>query len=216
MTNLKQKYLAFFLLLFSFLNFLYSSTEVFFSPDDHPKSRLIRLIESAKTKIYAAVYMFTDKDIASALVKAKQSGVDVKIIVDPTTTESKFGQVQTLKKNGITVFVFDTKQHHSSNLKAKSFAALMHNKFAVVDDTTVWTGSFNWTQSANVRNQENVVITTNKNAYKRFLDHFSILTKRCYQLSNNKYNNDNNEPQKQTFEISRTGFRKWLTDLIKF
>jgi phosphatidylserine/phosphatidylglycerophosphate/cardiolipin synthase-like enzyme len=38
----------------------------------------------------------------------------------------------------------------------------MHNKFLVIDDTHVQTGSFNYTMSAQQRNAENVVVLWNQ------------------------------------------------------
>lgn len=53
-----------------------------FSPADHPKTKLIELIQSAKKKIHGAIYEFTDKDIAQAFVEAKKRGVDVRLVAD--------------------------------------------------------------------------------------------------------------------------------------
>ncbi len=173
-------------------------TEVLFSPDDRPKNKLLTLIASAKQKIYAAVYMFTDKDIAQALVIAKQKGVDVRVVVDPTSTVTKYAQVFMLCKNKIPVFVFDTKQHHSTNPRASAFAPLMHHKFAVIDGV-IWTGSFNWTISANGRNQENVIIFDDKLAHQRYEQQFAVLVQRCRVLS------EQNVPEKEN-----NFWRNWL------
>ena len=54
----------------------------------------------------------------------------------------------------------------------------MHNKFAIIDDK-VWTGSFNWTISANRKNQENVVYNDEKDVYEKFLEQFEKLKQRC-------------------------------------
>jgi phosphatidylserine/phosphatidylglycerophosphate/cardiolipin synthase-like enzyme len=158
------------------------TTEALFAPDDRPKNKLIELITAAKKKIYAAVYMFTEKGIAAALIDAKQRGVDVRMVVDPTSTANQYGQAFELQKNKIPVFVFDTKQHHATNARVRAFAPLMHNKFAVVDGV-VWTGSFNWTQSANSRNQENVIITDDKSICQKYEQQFAVLVQRCRSLA---------------------------------
>lgn len=38
--------------------------------------------------------------------------------------------------------------------------ALMHDKIAVIDSSVVMTGSFNWTQSANTANNENLLVVS--------------------------------------------------------
>lgn len=156
-------------------------TEALFSPDDRPKIKLLSLIAAAQQKIYAAVYMFTDKDVAQALVTAKQHGVDVRLVVDATSTDSRYAQVFELQRNNIPVYVFDTKQHHSANARARMFAPLMHNKFALIDGV-LWTGSFNWTQSANNRNQENVIVTDDKTIRQKYEQQFMILIQRSREL----------------------------------
>jgi len=74
--------------------------------------------------------------------------------------------------------------------KRSKFSALMHNKFALIDDQ-LWTGSFNWTKNANHKNQENVVVTDHKEIYKPFEDQFKILQRRCQHLPGEK----NQEPK---------------------
>ena len=133
------------LLTFIFYNILMSKSKVYFSPDDKPTIQLINNIKKAKTRIYAAIYLITDKKIAQALINAKQiQGVDVQIITDQFSLETPYEKINLLKQNNIDVFVFKGKQQN---------AAIMHDKFAIFDKQ-VWTGSFNWTISANKRNQE--------------------------------------------------------------
>ena len=56
----------------------------------------------------------------------------------------------------------------------------MHHKFAIFDETTLWTGSFNWTVSANTNNCENVIITDDREACRSYQAQFNQLLKtRC-------------------------------------
>lgn len=173
--KIKEKISLLLLALVSSFHFLLSTAEVLFSPDDHPTSRLLELINGAHNKIHAAVYMLTDKDIAQALVNAKKRGVHVKIILDPTSVDTKYGKGKLLIENKIDTFVFTTPRHKK---KQTFHLPIMHNKFALIDNK-LWTGSFNWTISANKQNQENVIITDDQGMYQRFERHFAILEKRC-------------------------------------
>jgi len=146
---------------------------VYFSPDDHPTEHLIRYIDQAKIRIYAAIYMFTDKNFAQALIRAKKERkVDVQMITDRTSVENKYGKVYLLIEQGIKTFKFQ-----NGSKRGARFAPLMHNKFAIIDDK-VWTGSFNWTISANKKNQENVIYTDEKKVLARFEAHFEKLKNR--------------------------------------
>jgi len=206
---MKKTYLfkfIFSILLFFSTYTIFATTEAFFAPDDHPKRKLIELISNTQNRIHAAVYMFTDKDIAQALIQAKQRGVDVKIILDPITIESTWGQAKNLSSNQIEVFIFDTKQHHSTNYQAKMFIPIMHNKFAILDNQ-VWTGSFNWTQNANQKNHENVIITDDETIIKKYEERFMVLQHFCFSLAKKQITSDN------TKRLQRT--KKSLLRLLK-
>ncbi len=153
----------------------YGVTEVFFAPDDRPATRLVELIDGAHQKIYAAIYMITDKQIAQALIRARKRGVAVQIIVDTSSMVGSYGKGQQLKAGNIDLYVFGG-SHHSFR------QPLMHNKFAIIDNK-VWTGSFNWTKSANDRNQENVILTDNADVCLRFERHFQRLKERCHHYA---------------------------------
>ncbi|QQR49797.1 DUF1669 domain-containing protein [bacterium] len=153
--------------------------QVFFAPGDKPGNELIKMIDQAKKKIHAAVYMFTDNKIAIALINAHKRKVDVQIIVDKTTVESIYGKAQVLQENGISVFVYHplSSKPTSDNIYQK-YPALMHHKFAIIDDK-LWTGSFNWTRSANYRNEENALILADKHLHAAFSDRFETLKEKC-------------------------------------
>lgn len=149
-------------------------TNVFFSPEDRPQKHLINYIKNAQKRIYVAIYMFTDKKIAEALIEAQKRNVDVQVIYDKTSSNSKYGKISLLKENKIKTFVFDPRKQKSRNSSYSWYGPLMHNKFAIIDDN-VWTGSFNWTLSANNRNQENVIWTDEKQVCEKYLANFEKL-----------------------------------------
>ncbi|MFH1831705.1 MAG: phospholipase D-like domain-containing protein [bacterium] len=154
---------------------LATSPIVLFSPKDHPATMLISMINGAQKKIHAAVYMITDKHIADALINAKKRGVDVQVVTDKISVDSSYGKGAYMRGNGVQVF-----EYHSHDT-SKGFGGsepLMHNKFAIIDGTT-WTGSFNWTKSAQ-RNQENVIILDDKDVGEKYdARFFELKTQYC-------------------------------------
>ncbi len=44
----------------------------------------------------------------------------------------------------------------------------MHNKYAIIDQKIVITGSFNWTQKAVEMNRENILIIQNEEIAKQY------------------------------------------------
>ena len=151
---------------------IYPRTEVFFAPDDNPTKQLIREINNSKEKVYVAIYMLTDRRIAQALIDAKNKrGINVQIVADKINIESKMSKINLLKQNGIDIFIFNPGYIHLN-------PPLMHNKFAIIDNK-VWTGSFNWTISANIQNQENAMLIDENNVCQKYLSQFEKLKKRC-------------------------------------
>jgi len=53
----------------------------------------------------------------------------------------------------------------------------MHHKYAVFDEKTTLTGSYNWTRSAAEYNEENIVITADSRITRQFLNEFEKLWK---------------------------------------
>jgi phosphatidylserine/phosphatidylglycerophosphate/cardiolipin synthase-like enzyme len=119
--------------------------ETAFSPDHGATELVVHTIEAAKTSIRVAAYSFTSKPIAEALVKAKKSGIDVRVVVDKSNATARYTAATFLANQGVPVRV-DYRY------------AIMHDKFIVVDGATVETGSFNLTSAAESKNAENVIV----------------------------------------------------------
>jgi phosphatidylserine/phosphatidylglycerophosphate/cardiolipin synthase-like enzyme len=163
------------ILFFTFAYIISQEPEAYFSPQDNIEKKLIERINKTHKRVYAAIYMLTDKEIAQSLVNAKERGVDVQIITDQSCSECEFGKMKLLKDHGISVFVFK-----ASGKKNKYQNELMHNKFALLDNQ-LCTGSFNWTISANRRNRENIIFEDNESLIKKFEKKFEELKKDCTQ-----------------------------------
>ncbi|MFN8488334.1 MAG: phospholipase D-like domain-containing protein [Caldilineaceae bacterium] len=103
------------------------------SLDEH----LVAFINTALKTIDLADYDFDLENVATALAQAAQRGVRVRMVTDTDTlTNEKNDEVQKafgiLKKAKIPI-VDDQR------------GPIMHNKFLVVDNAAVWTGSWNFT-----------------------------------------------------------------------
>ena len=124
---------------------VYVST--YFSPNRGTAAVLIGFIDKCNETIDAAVYSITHDKIADALIRAKKRGVRIRILTDKTQSSNKWADDERLEEAKIPV------------LRGGSyFRSSMHNKFVIGDSRSVGTGSFNWTKSADERNDENFVI----------------------------------------------------------
>jgi len=105
------------------------------------ESAIIDAIDDAEEYIYAALYSFTDDELGAALLRAHYRGVDVQVLLDRDETG---GEACPLYEAGLTVLIEDS-------------SYLFHHKFVVIDSELVITGSYNWSNSADRDNFENVV-----------------------------------------------------------
>ncbi len=103
---------------------------------------IVNAIRGTRRRLLIQAYSFTSKPIAEAVTQAHKRGVDVRVIVDKSQVSERYTSATFLKHAGIPV-VIDTKP------------AIAHNKVMVFDDQAVFTGSFNFTKSAEERNAEN-------------------------------------------------------------
>lgn len=121
--------------------------EVGFSPDDGAEALTLKALASAKKTIRIAAYSFTSKPVAQALIQAHRRGVDVRCTLDKSNAASKAGRAAAnlLVNAGIAVRIDG--EH-----------AIHHNKYIVIDNRTVETGSFNYSKAAAHSNAENVIV----------------------------------------------------------
>ena len=105
-------------------------------------------IRSARSTIFVAAYSFTSRPIATALRDAARRGVKVFVVADATDATKGYSAVRFLANERVPV-------------RLNGRYAIQHNKFMVVDGSTVQTGSFNYTASAAERNAENVLVLRN-------------------------------------------------------
>lgn len=108
-----------------------------------PEEGLIELINSADQTIDMAVFEFDLVSAKDALFDAWNRGVEIRVVYDDQYSGEDTDMAELLSL-GITG-VPDER------------SALMHNKFLIVDRTTVWTGSFNLTENAAHKNNENAM-----------------------------------------------------------
>ena len=155
-------------LLFIFSFNILTKTEVYFSLYDDPESIIIKNIDDSKEFINIAMYAFTDREIAQAIIRAKDRGVNIKIYLDRSQVNAKYNKSRYFLNNGI------------KDIRISSYSYIMHNKFAVIDNKIIITGSYNWTASAGERNDENLLVIDDKNIIEKYQNQFN-------NLWNNKY-----------------------------
>ena len=134
-----------------------------FSPQDRIiTSQIIPLIYSAKSYIYIPAFIITHDGFSKALTDAKIRGVDVKIIVDASNTISSRSKVTFLRQAGIPV-------------KIENYAGKLHSKSIIIDDKYIITGSMNFSNSGENKNDENSIIIESYRFAKYYREFFEYL-----------------------------------------
>jgi len=124
----------------------------------NPEEALVRLIAGARNSFYGAFYDIDSEKISMALIEAVRRGVDVRLVTERDNADTK--EVARLRKNGI----------HPVSDNRRGF---MHNKFAVIDGNTVWTGSYNITDNGARKNNNNAICIASSDLADIFLKEFS-------------------------------------------
>ena len=122
----------------------FAKIRVFFSTKRGAAEEIIKQIDNAESYIDIAMYSFTYEPIAEAIIRAKNRGVKIRILMDKGQSQSKYSKYQFFLDNDIAII----QDRH---------AGIMHNKIAVIDGKVLFTGSYNWSKSAEERNEENLL-----------------------------------------------------------
>ncbi len=127
------------------------------------EEKILRELDKARVSIWVAVGWFTNERLFNKLIKKQEQGIEVQIIIFNDGINSKYG-VDLLKIN----------KHFSIRGKR---GGIMHDKFCVIDNQTVITGSYNWTNNAEFKNDENVTIERDPEQATRYSEEFKRLIK---------------------------------------
>ena len=121
------------------------TVSVHFSPTGGCTDAVVHEIAAARREVLVLAYGFTSRPISQALVDAKFRGVEVDIILDHSNEKDEHSDLHFLLEQKIVPLI---DAHH----------AISHNKVMLIDGRTIVTGSFNFTQSAESHNAENLVV----------------------------------------------------------
>lgn len=135
--------------------------KVYFSPNGGATQATIKEINDAKSEILVQSYSFSSSPIAKALVDAGQRGVHVEAILDKSQKKEKYTEA-----------IFPTNMNISTYIDDKH--AMAHNSIMIIDQSTVITGSFNFTKTSEEKNAENLLVIRSKDLAKVYIDNWAL------------------------------------------
>jgi phosphatidylserine/phosphatidylglycerophosphate/cardiolipin synthase-like enzyme len=124
--------------------------------------RILAALDAAQVSIWVVMAWFTNDTLFQKLVEKRRQGLDVKLAIFDDGVN---------KKHGV-----DVASLPHTLLKRGQRGGLMHDKFCVIDNQIVITGSYNWTSNAEFRNDENVTIEKDPEQATKFSVEFRRLT----------------------------------------
>jgi len=139
--------------------------EVFFSPDDGVANRILEILNEAQESIYFMAFSFTTDEFGEAIRAQAENGLTVAGVMEEEQVKSNIGtEYDPFKQAGLDVFIDGNDGQ-------------MHHKTMIVDGKIVITGSYNFSLSAETRNDENLIILYNEQIADFFMQEFQ----RMYQ-----------------------------------
>jgi len=126
---------------------------------------LVELIETAEVTLDLALYDFDRANVVDAVLAAFDRGVELRVVGDEDESDAE-GFVS-LESAGVPVVYRPTSSR------------IMHNKFVVVDESVVWTGSTNVSDTGMEQNNNNAIILADEGiaaAYTAEFEQMSIDT----------------------------------------
>ncbi len=125
------------------------SSEAVFSRVSDISERIRKLISETAHSLDAALYRLNNPQLAEALGQSAAGGTRVRLILDRGKYESDAATRALLTESGLRYRLLRGRAEPESK---------MHHKFAILDDRTVLTGSYNWTMESQENNYENLLI----------------------------------------------------------
>jgi len=132
-------------------------------------SQIINYISQAKSDLKICVAWFTDVDIYNSILEVQKKGVSVYVIIanHEFNKKSKVNFKELLQNDGYVGYI--------GNLNDTISDKLMHNKFCIIDDELVITGSYNWTFKARLNDENVIVIKNQPNVISKFAEKFESI-----------------------------------------
>jgi HKD family nuclease len=108
------------------------------------QTQILNALNNAQVSITLVIAWFTNQILRDKLIEKQNQGLDVKIA---------FYDDGINNRHGVDLTAFNVLP-----IRRGQRGGLMHDKFCVIDNQIVITGSYNWTDNAEFRNDENITI----------------------------------------------------------
>jgi len=114
------------------------------------QNNILKELDAARVSITVVMAWFTNDVLGNKLIEKYKEGLDLKVAIYDDGINRRHG----VDLAGVPIKMIKSPK-----------GGIMHNKFCVIDNQTVITGSYNWSSNAEFKNEENIsIIRDNKTA----------------------------------------------------
>jgi len=138
--------------------------ENYFSTHDRPAGHVIETIKLARKSIHFMAFSFTHDGIGQAMLARSAAGVEVAGVFEKTQTAAGHSEYPSMQSAGLAVYLDANPRN-------------MHHKVIIIDSEIVIAGSFNFSDSADRSNDENLLIIYNRAVAAKFEEEFQRVYK---------------------------------------
>ena len=140
------------------------SVDAFFSPGEECRSAILSQISQARSTIDVCVFTVSDNIIVKKLIDAWEKGIKIRIVTDNDKQYDRGSDIFRMIEHGIPIRTDHTPDH-------------MHHKYAIFDQQILLFGSYNWTRSAALNNNEDIAVVDSRILVDKFSEEFETLWK---------------------------------------
>ena len=134
--------------------------DVYFAPDDKVQASFVDLLNNAQKSIDFLAFSFTADELGAAVRARAAHGVKVRGVMEDDQINSNVGTE------------FDPFMQARLDVLRDGNPGQMHHKVMILDGSIVLFGSYNFTNSAELRNDENLLVIYDKAIAEQFLVEF--------------------------------------------
>lgn len=127
------------------------------------QNKIIAALDSAQVSIRVVMAWFTNNTLFNKLLEKHIEGIDVEVAIYDDGVNRKHG--------------VDITQLPHKMIRRGLRGGLMHDKFCIIDNQIVVTGSYNWTDNAEFRNDENITVENDPDQATRYSVEYRRLTR---------------------------------------
>lgn len=139
-----------------------------------------KYLVEAKRSIKAALFVFSDQNLADAMEKGRSRGAEIGVLIEPKFAFRPYSELLDLlglEMAGENCEIEEDNNPWKTPVREAGISKLirgdvLHHKFAVIDNKVVIVGSQNWSAAANYINDETLVVIEDAKISEQFTQEY--------------------------------------------